>query len=171
MPPKLPKLVPWRSPTEFIQVHQWFYPLPTEDGSPDIRAQECAIRRVRETNTLQFGYQLIESYRISSRGKGTNISPIYSLLLNIGEGMGGKRQAATRNRLYSGVHAGRRSGLDTDMLGPRSETYVLDGLYPVRQWLCRCLPIVQICQIDRLPGSREGRHANLVCGAQTYSHS
>ncbi|KAG0291009.1 rRNA-processing protein las1 [Linnemannia gamsii] len=47
MPPKLPKLVPWHSPAEFIQVHQWFYPLPTEDGSPDIRAQECAIRRVK----------------------------------------------------------------------------------------------------------------------------
>ncbi|KAF9123468.1 rRNA-processing protein las1 [Linnemannia schmuckeri] len=47
MPPKLPKLVPWHSPAEFIQVHQWFYPPPTEDGSPDIRAQECAIRRVK----------------------------------------------------------------------------------------------------------------------------
>lgn len=85
--------------------------------------------------------------------------------------MGGKREAATRNRLYSGVHASRRSGLDTDMLGSRSATHVLDGLYPVRQWLCRCLPVGQICQIDRLLGSREGRHADLVCGAQTYSHS
>ncbi|KAF8944141.1 rRNA-processing protein las1 [Haplosporangium gracile] len=47
MPPKLPKLVPWHSPAEFIQVHQWFYPSPSEDGSPDIRAQECAIRRVK----------------------------------------------------------------------------------------------------------------------------
>ncbi|KAG0209077.1 rRNA-processing protein las1 [Mortierella sp. NVP41] len=47
MPPKLPKLVPWHSPAEFIQVHQWFYPPPTEDGSPDIRAQECALRRVK----------------------------------------------------------------------------------------------------------------------------
>ncbi|KAF9922918.1 rRNA-processing protein las1 [Linnemannia zychae] len=47
MPPKLPKLVPWHSPSEFIQVHQWFYPPPLEDGSPDIRAQECAVRRVK----------------------------------------------------------------------------------------------------------------------------
>ncbi|KAG0271092.1 rRNA-processing protein las1 [Linnemannia exigua] len=47
MPPKLPKLVPWHSPAEFIQVHQWFFPPPLEDGSPDIRAQECAIRRVK----------------------------------------------------------------------------------------------------------------------------
>ncbi|KAG0358398.1 rRNA-processing protein las1 [Mortierella sp. AD032] len=47
MPPKLPKLVPWHSPAEFIQVHQWFFPPPLEDGTPDIRAQECAIRRVK----------------------------------------------------------------------------------------------------------------------------
>ncbi|ORZ19208.1 Las1-like-domain-containing protein [Lobosporangium transversale] len=47
MPPKLPKLVPWHSPTEFIQVHQWFYPPSTEDGTPDIQAQERALRRVR----------------------------------------------------------------------------------------------------------------------------
>ncbi|KAF9901307.1 rRNA-processing protein las1 [Linnemannia zychae] len=47
MPPKLPKFVPWHSPAEFIQVHQWFYPPPLEDGSPDIRAQESAIRRVK----------------------------------------------------------------------------------------------------------------------------
>lgn len=53
MPPKLPKPVPWHSPAEFIQVHQWFYPLPTEDGSPDIRAQECAIRRVRKQTLIQ----------------------------------------------------------------------------------------------------------------------
>ncbi|KAF9428148.1 rRNA-processing protein las1 [Entomortierella beljakovae] len=46
MPPKLPKLVPWHSPAEFIQVHQWFYPSITE-GTPDIRAQECALRRVK----------------------------------------------------------------------------------------------------------------------------
>ncbi|KAG0024452.1 rRNA-processing protein las1 [Entomortierella chlamydospora] len=47
MPPKLPKLVPWHSPAEFIQVHQWFYAPLTEDGTPDIRAQECALRRVK----------------------------------------------------------------------------------------------------------------------------
>ncbi|KAF9114050.1 rRNA-processing protein las1 [Mortierella sp. AM989] len=47
MPPKLPKLVPWHSPAEFIQVHQWFYPPLTEDGTLDIRAQECALRRIK----------------------------------------------------------------------------------------------------------------------------
>ncbi|KAF9960442.1 rRNA-processing protein las1 [Mortierella alpina] len=47
MPPKLPKLVPWHSPAEFIQVHQWFYPPTMDDGTPDIRAQECALRRVK----------------------------------------------------------------------------------------------------------------------------
>ncbi|KAG9325404.1 hypothetical protein KVV02_002640 [Mortierella alpina] len=47
MPPKLPKLVPWHSPVEFIQVHQWFYPPTLDDGTPDIRAQECALRRVK----------------------------------------------------------------------------------------------------------------------------
>ncbi|KAI7825104.1 Las1-like-domain-containing protein [Gamsiella multidivaricata] len=47
MPPKLPKLVPWHSPAEFIQMHQWFYPQLAEDGTPDIRAQECALRRVK----------------------------------------------------------------------------------------------------------------------------
>ncbi|KAF9571389.1 rRNA-processing protein las1 [Mortierella alpina] len=47
MPPKLPKLVPWHSPAEFIQVHQWFYPPSMDDGNPDIRAQECALRRVK----------------------------------------------------------------------------------------------------------------------------
>ncbi|KAI1298625.1 rRNA-processing protein las1, partial [Mortierella claussenii] len=47
MPPKLPKLVPWHSPAEFIQVHYWFYPPLTDDGTPDIRAQECALRRVK----------------------------------------------------------------------------------------------------------------------------
>ncbi|GJJ75938.1 ribosomal biogenesis protein LAS1 [Entomortierella parvispora] len=46
-PPKLPKLVPWHSPAEFIQVYNWFYPEPTEDGAPDIRSQECALRRVK----------------------------------------------------------------------------------------------------------------------------
>ncbi|KAG0046067.1 rRNA-processing protein las1 [Gryganskiella cystojenkinii] len=46
-PPKLPKLVPWHSPAEFIQVHEWFYSEPNEDGTPDIRAQECALRRVK----------------------------------------------------------------------------------------------------------------------------
>ncbi|KAG0350248.1 rRNA-processing protein las1 [Podila minutissima] len=47
MPPKLPKLVPWHSPAEFIQVYEWFYPAPLEDGTTDIRAQECALRRIR----------------------------------------------------------------------------------------------------------------------------
>ncbi|KAF8952174.1 rRNA-processing protein las1 [Entomortierella lignicola] len=47
MPPKLPKLVPWHSPAEFIQVHQWFYPPLTEDGTPDIQAQERALRRIK----------------------------------------------------------------------------------------------------------------------------
>ncbi|KFH68044.1 hypothetical protein MVEG_06774 [Podila verticillata NRRL 6337] len=47
MPPKLPKLVPWHSPAEFIQVYEWFYPSPLEDGITDIRAQECALRRIR----------------------------------------------------------------------------------------------------------------------------
>ncbi|KAG0029814.1 rRNA-processing protein las1 [Podila clonocystis] len=47
MPPKLPKLVPWHSPVEFIQVYEWFYPSPLEDGTTDIRAQECALRRIR----------------------------------------------------------------------------------------------------------------------------
>ncbi|KAF9204805.1 rRNA-processing protein las1 [Podila verticillata] len=47
MPPKLPKLVPWHSPAEFIQVYEWFYPSPLEDGTTDIRAQECALRRIR----------------------------------------------------------------------------------------------------------------------------
>ncbi|KAG0090729.1 Ribosomal biogenesis protein las1l [Podila epicladia] len=41
MPPKLPKLVPWHSPAEFIQVYEWFYPAPLEDGTTDIRAQEA----------------------------------------------------------------------------------------------------------------------------------
>jgi len=45
-PPKLPKLVPWHSPAEFIQVYNWFYPELTQDGAPDIRSQECALRRV-----------------------------------------------------------------------------------------------------------------------------
>ncbi|KAI8361112.1 Las1-like-domain-containing protein [Mortierella sp. GBAus27b] len=47
MPPKLPKLVPWHSPAEFIQVYGWFYPPLTENGATDIRAQECALRRLK----------------------------------------------------------------------------------------------------------------------------
>ncbi|KAF9956886.1 rRNA-processing protein las1 [Mortierella alpina] len=47
MPPKLPKLVPWHSPAEFIRVHQWFYPQAMDDGTLDIQSQECALRRVK----------------------------------------------------------------------------------------------------------------------------
>ncbi|KAF9975608.1 rRNA-processing protein las1 [Actinomortierella ambigua] len=47
MPPRLPKPVPWNSPSEFRQLYEWFYPPRLEDGSPDIRAQECAMRRVK----------------------------------------------------------------------------------------------------------------------------
>ncbi|KAF9416186.1 rRNA-processing protein las1 [Podila epigama] len=47
MPPKLPKPVPWHSPAEFIQVYEWFYPPLSEDGTVNIQAQECALRRIR----------------------------------------------------------------------------------------------------------------------------
>jgi hypothetical protein len=80
MPRKLPRLVPWHSPAEFIQVYEWFYPPPAEDGSADIRAQECALRRVRANKTPLLDRFLEEALVVYYSGSDCPKA------INIGEG-------------------------------------------------------------------------------------
>ncbi|KAF9582809.1 rRNA-processing protein las1 [Lunasporangiospora selenospora] len=77
MAPRLPKVVPWHSAEELAQVHSWLYPPPNEDGSPNIQAQECALRRVRAweargklphaiDSTVSFVQAVVKDWTMSS---------------------------------------------------------------------------------------------------------